>query len=1578
MDSTTDPLGQTGTHDSSMTSLTSGRLSKLLEYIEQAERSARKPQSSIPASGEFAAWSHELIGLPGVRFDLQQDGDHIWMRVDRLSESAPPELSDPVLEKWVEQTSSVGHPPKLLDVVEDADGQSRRFSDLPESVRAAAQDGFATYLAHWERWAEAEQPRRVTMALYAKLFAVRQAMEGESSSIPKDLVWGVGIGLWRSEGRVVRHPLITRLVEISLDERTLSIEIRPRSVEPRIELDAFAEAGAAATNAVLDSATAFFASQDMLLSPFSRSTFEPVLRAAVTHLDHNGTYHPDQLSPADRDRSFEFEPPAPSDALTVLDSWVIFSRRRDANFLIEDLHRLRRTLSSEDVSRTAAARLVSEPSDVVQHIPSLRFRGISDGRSLAGDEVRELYFPKPYNAEQVSIIDRLERSDAVVVQGPPGTGKTHTIANVICHYLAQGKRVLVTSRGEPALAVVQEQLPEGIAPLTVSLLTSEREGLKQFEHAIQRIASEVSRIDPAQLESEIGALEDTIDRSQASLALIDREIGEWASRHLTPVTFAGKQVMPESLARYVIENEAQFKWMDDPLKWEGGSEPPLSDEEVKLLLAQRRAAGRWLCYAQQPLPEKSLLPDVETIGQMHDDLREIHQISLRIKNGTLARILPGLDRKQSIERMDAMIVDIDVALGLVRELSRSENGWAETIRGLYRKHRDRPDPMILALDAALTEMRRIVRQRAEFVGRPVEVPQVSDLARFNEAIEKLSSGQQAFGLLSFGAGKTREELAAVRVAGNEPAGPSDWRHVATYLAHRRSLREVITRWNSLSDELGLPKITSEPAVKLLPEYLDAISIARRLALEIEDRLPSDIEELFLDLPDRSALFAGEEGLLALRETIQSHLSNERFGWAKVIVEQIQGSLLDCQGPLVERLNVFLLYELGSDTRTRQEVQKIWAEAIASFESVEKARKHYLAIDAIAAKVEAAGAPLWAARMRRNPVLDERKADPVVPPNWREAWMARRAAEYLEKIDGRRELREKQTQRADLEGQLRASYGRLVELKTWLSVYLASTPRIRSALNRYMNAIRMIGKGTGVRAARYRREAREAMADAHLAVPCWVMPHWRVSESLPSDIGSFDLVIVDEASQSDLWALPSLVRGRKLMIVGDDRQVSPDAIGIEESLIQELGRKHLANQPFASEMTPEKSIYDLARVAFSDNHVMLREHFRSVQPIIEFSNRNFYDGEIRALRVPRPSERIDPPLVDVYVKSGTRDVGSKVNKPEARAIVDEIKAIVSDPSLAGRSIGVISLLGNDQAQLIDRMIRQEIDAAEIRGRRIECGDARTFQGKERHIMMLSMVVDPRTVVAATRREFEQRFNVAATRARDRMYLFRSVQMADLNPNDLRAKLLSHFDQPMSDGSGRIESLRDLCESGFERKMFDALASRNYRVRPQVVVGAYRIDLVVEGANDRRLAIECDGDRFHGPEKWADDMRRQRVLERAGWTFWRCFASTFSLHRDECLADLIETLTRQGVEPIGNDEAVVFPVVQKRVVMPLADEHHGALHDQGGHDAGISAPKPDALGENMAQIPSPTALDVRSIEIEGNDSIVTAADIPKKAA
>ena len=459
----------------------------------------------------------------------------------------------------------------------------------------------------------------------------------------------------------------------------------------------------------------------------------------------------------------------------------------------------------------------------------------------------------------------------------------------------------------------------------------------------------------------------------------------------------------------------------------------------------------------------------------------------------------------------------------------------------------------------------------------------------------------------------------------------------------------------------------------------------------------------------------------------------------------------------------------------------------------------------------------------------------------------------------------------------------------------------AALQMFLTAVRRIGKGTGKSASRLRRDARDAMEMSYAAVPCWIMPSWRISESLPSTLGSFDLVIIDEASQSDISALPAILRADKVLIVGDDKQVSPTAAFIEERAIRSLRMHYLDGQPFGSLMLPGNSLYDLALASFPGRRIMLREHFRCVEPIIRFSFQ-FYTDDIVPVRVPKTSERLSPPLVDVHVVDGRKDKSNR-NFAEAAAIVDEVARIVADPEMSGRSIGVVSLIGAKQAQLIQGMLLERIGEEAYLRHDVACGDSAVFQGKERDIMFLSMVECPATRTSKTTLTFQQRFNVALSRARDREYLFRSVTEDDIENHTIsKAEGTSTFQEPHGRaGAASAGDLMALCQSGFERDVLARLLGLGYRVQPQVKVGPFSIDLVVEGHDDRRLAVELDGDQYHGPERWADDLRRQRTMERVGWRFWRCWGSSFRIDPEACMDDLVRTLTALGIEPMGSEEA-----------------------------------------------------------------------------
>ncbi|MFM7009345.1 MAG: hypothetical protein ACKO0Z_08470, partial [Betaproteobacteria bacterium] len=101
-------------------------------------------------------------------------------------------------------------------------------------------------------------------------------------------------------------------------------------------------------------------------------------------------------------------------------------RARSTNFQVEDIRRLNGRLLSGDPIPVGPACFVTPPSADVVTYEKISFRGLCSGSRSKG-EPRELYFPLPYNQEQETIVEMLERAPGVSVQGPPGTGKTHTI-----------------------------------------------------------------------------------------------------------------------------------------------------------------------------------------------------------------------------------------------------------------------------------------------------------------------------------------------------------------------------------------------------------------------------------------------------------------------------------------------------------------------------------------------------------------------------------------------------------------------------------------------------------------------------------------------------------------------------------------------------------------------------------------------------------------------------------------------------------------------------------------------------------------------------------------------------------------------------------------------------------------------------------------------------------------------------------------------------------------------------------------------------------------------------------------------
>jgi very-short-patch-repair endonuclease len=154
----------------------------------------------------------------------------------------------------------------------------------------------------------------------------------------------------------------------------------------------------------------------------------------------------------------------------------------------------------------------------------------------------------------------------------------------------------------------------------------------------------------------------------------------------------------------------------------------------------------------------------------------------------------------------------------------------------------------------------------------------------------------------------------------------------------------------------------------------------------------------------------------------------------------------------------------------------------------------------------------------------------------------------------------------------------------------------------------------------------------------------------------------------------------------------------------------------------------------------------------------------------------------------------------------------------------------------------------------------------------------------------------SRARNQLWVVHSLD-ADrhLKSGDLRRRLLDHASDPQA-LLREMEIQGSRVDSPFEKQVMQRLVAAGYRVRSQWSVGAYRIDLVVEGLN-RKLAVECDGEKWHTPEQLQDDLERQAILERLGWIFVRIRGSLFFRDPDAAIAPVFAKLAHLDIEALG---------------------------------------------------------------------------------
>ncbi len=408
-------------------------------------------------------------------------------------------------------------------------------------------------------------------------------------------------------------------------------------------------------------------------------------------------------------------------------------------------------------------------------------------------------------------------------------------------------------------------------------------------------------------------------------------------------------------------------------------------------------------------------------------------------------------------------------------------------------------------------------------------------------------------------------------------------------------------------------------------------------------------------------------------------------------------------------------------------------------------------------------------------------------------------------------------------------------------------------------------------------------------PCFMMGPLSVAQYLEPGKMSFDVVIMDEASQMRPEdALGAIARGQQLIVVGDPKQLPPT------SFFDRLNQSSDADDDEGEELTfgSQESILDIAAPTLESSRT-LSWHYRSQhQDLIQFSNHSFYDDNL--LLFPTAHAASDYLGVNYHRVDGS--YSNQTNEDEAqRLIADVIREIKSGRK---RSIGIVAINAR-QAQVLrdiwDRNLREMPEIEELLGGDDEedvlanlfIKNLENVQGDERDVVFISLTYgrDPngnfyQRFGPINRDNGWRRLNVLFTRAKQQMKVYSSMDSSMIVPGERANKGVISLKDFLTYCETRVLPERAIVtgrspDSPFEEDVAAEVRNFGLEMEYQVGVAGFFIDVGVYDAREPRhflMGIECDGAAYHSSQSARDrDKIRQDVLENLGWHIYRIWST-----------------------------------------------------------------------------------------------------------
>ncbi|VVP81086.1 hypothetical protein PS914_02199 [Pseudomonas fluorescens] len=1080
----------------------------------------------------------------------------------------------------------------------------------------------------------------------------------------------------------------------------------------------------------------------------------------------------------------------------------------------------------------------------------------------------DLFTPLPADSSQLAAVVASAGGKSFVLDGPPGTGKSQTIANMIAHNLALGRRVLFVAEKMAALDVVYRRLEEkGLGEFCLELhssKTSKVEVLKQLERAWDVRDALTAQ----EWEREAAKMHALRSRLNNVVQVLHRRWPNGLSVHQA----IGRVVRDETLST-------------PRLTWPVGTDHDLAQytqlQDVARRLDLNGKAARELSS------EFSLLS--------RSDWSNGWQAAI----ASSARELPdALDQLQSAcERLLAathidlpsdQVAQIQPLIELATLMTRTH--------GLNLSFAFAPDA-VARIEAARRAMQLIAEYRE--IEPSLSVAYAAEACRRVPFEQIATDWREAEGkfwfLATLAKKKVCQNLASLGGAAGMPDTVNDLSKLQRMQVLLLELDGLSSGVNSIPGWGGLSSDTGR--------MLDGVELAERLRSKM------------------ISLARSPEHLIALRGSVSRLVieANEMLGPDRVIelslrrLKEALARYIQVAGRFAELAEVADVPAMGiqalrrvAHSIVRQEAQlKSWCDWC-------RVRDEALALglgplaDALAANALAEGqtGKLFEtayARWFAAKVIDD---EPLLR-NFV-------AAEHMSDI----------ASFVQLDDELSRLTVRYIRAK--LCGLIPSKNEIAK------NSGFAILKHELQKSRRHKpvRQLALEMGDAMSKLaPCMLMSPLSIAQFLPADQAQFDLVIFDEASQIAPWdASGSIARGKQVVIAGDPRQMPPtnffnraanadddDTAEDMESILDECLGAGIASHSLSWHYrSRHESLIAFSNQRYYDSQLITFPAAQTRASAVEWRRVNglYAKGKGRHNQVEAEAivtETVRRLTDPAFVASGHSIGIITLNSDQQKLISDLLDS------------------ARQQYPQIEPFFQDNL-AEPVVVKNLE-----TVQGDERDVIMLGVGYGPTEPGAQVmsmnfgplnKEGGWRRLNVAITRARREMLVFSSfdTSMIDLNRTNARAvRDLKHFLEFAQRGPRALgEAIQGSVggyDSPFEEAVAQGLRQKGWQVVPQIGVSRFRIDLGIvhpDRPGDYLAGVECDGATYHSAATARDrDKVRSAILQGLGWKLVRLWSTEWWVDKAGALQRLHEALdallahSRAEVPPVEPALPQVLP-------------------------------------------------------------------------